>query len=115
MIVTDDHRLGELQADTIHMLHELQIGVHRLGYRHLFVAIPCYAMDNSQSMSKELYPYIAEYYGYSDWHRVEHAIRVAIMDAWERRDWIVWEHYFPGLKKPPTNKRFIATLAERLR
>lgn len=115
MIVLDDHRLGELQADTIKMLHELQIGIHRLGYRQLFIAIPCYALDNNQSLSKELYPYVAEYYGYKDWHPVEHAIRVAIIDAWEHRDPFTWEYYFPGSKKAPSNKRFIATLAERLK
>ncbi len=115
MIVAEDQLLGVLQADTIQMLRELRIGIHRLGYRQLFIAIPCYAMDDMQSLSKELYPYIAEYFGYSDWHPVEHAIRVAIVDAWEHRDPIVWEYYFPGSKKPPSNKQFIATLAERLK
>lgn len=115
MIISEDRRLGEMQADTIHMLRELQIGVHRLGYRQLFIAIPRYAMDRTQSLSKEVYPYVADYFGCPDWHSVEHAIRVAILDAWEKRDPVVWQGYFPGATKPPTNKQFIAALADRLK
>lgn len=115
MVVLDDQRLSDLQDDTIQMLHELQFGIHRLGYRQLYVAIPCYSLDKSQSLSKELYPYVAECFGYTGWYPVEHAIRVAILDAWERRNPDAWEGYFPGMQKPPTNKQFIATLAERLK
>ena len=115
MITTEDPRLSKMQSDTIQMLHELQIGIHRLGYRQLFVAIPCYALNDSQSLCKELYPAVAEHFGYPGWRPVERAIRVAILAAWDNRNLIVWYKYFPGMEKPPTNKQFIATLAERLK
>ena len=96
------------------ILHELGVPVHRNGYRQLGVAIPCFALDDTQSLSKELYPYVAARFGHTDWRCVEHAIRLVILDAWDRRDPEVWEQYFPNCRKPPSNKQFIATLAERV-
>ncbi|MBO4938113.1 MAG: sporulation initiation factor Spo0A C-terminal domain-containing protein [Oscillospiraceae bacterium] len=104
-----------MQALARQMLRELQFAVHRAGYRHLCIAIPLFALDDAQSLSKELYPRVAEYYSYPNWHAVEHSIRVVILDAWERRDPEVWAGYFPDERKPPSNKQFIATLAERLK
>ena len=101
--------------DTIRILHRLSLSVHRLGYKALTIAIPRYAMDDTQSMTKELYPYVAKQLGYRDWYAVEHLIRGVILDAWQRRNPNVWEEYFPGQRKQPTNKQFIAMLAERLR
>ena len=100
---------------TIIMLHELRLGIHRQGYKCLAIAVPLYAADNSQSLSKDIYPYVAAELGYPDWHGVERAIRLVILDAWARRDGDTWERYFPGQTKMPTNKQFIAALAERLR
>lgn len=96
------------------MLHELGISIHRLGYRQLCAAIPRYARNNSQSITKELYPTLARQFGNSDWHPVERSIRSVIHDAWSRRDPEVWSKYFTNLKEPPSNKEFIATLAEHL-
>ena len=104
-----------LQDDTITMLHRLSVSIHRLGYKALTIAIPCYAMDDTQSMTKELYPYVAKQLGYRNWYAVERLIRGVILDAWQRRDPDIWEEYFPGQKRVPTNKQFIAVLAERLR
>ena len=115
MILTPEEQISALYEPTANMLHELQISIRRLGYKQLTIAVPCYALDDRQSLSKELYPYVANYFGYDDWHPVEHTIRVAILDAWERRNPEVWEKYFPGIKKPPSNKLFIATLAEQLK
>lgn len=102
---------GEQTTD---MLHELALPIHRRGYSCLCIGIPRFAPDRSQSLSKELYPCIAKYYGYSDWHAVESAIRDVILTAWENRDPVVWEKYFPNQGKVPSNKQFIATLAERI-
>lgn len=102
------------QELTICMLHELCFAVHRFGYKQLCVAIPQYALDSSQSVTKNLYPYVAEYFD-TDWHAVEHSIRFAVQCAWKQRDPEVWNKYFPNSKKAPSNKEFIATLAERLR
>ena len=104
-----------LQEQTIAMLHELALPIHRRGYKQLCIGIPRFALDDTQSLSKDLYPYLAEYFNYSDWHAVESSIRDVILDAWEHRNPDVWEKYFPNQTKVPSNKQFIATLAERLR
>lgn len=96
------------------MLHELSIAVHRVGHKHLTIAILRYAQDDTQSLTKEIYPHVAKCLGYSDWRAIEHSIRVSIMHGWFDRDPKVWERYFPGLKKAPSNKLFIATLAQQL-
>ena len=101
-------------ALTRQMLHELGIPVHRIGYRQLCIAIPLAARDPSLHITKELYPYIASRFGYSNWHPVERAIRSAIYDAWNRRDTAIWNLYFPGYEKVPPNKLFILELAERI-
>lgn len=99
---------------TARMLHELGIPIHRNGYRQLCIAIPCYAQQDIQSLSKELYPYVADYFGQTNWQAVERSIRDVILDAWEHRDPEVWEVYFPKFRKVPSNKMFISTLAEHL-
>ena len=96
-------------------LRRLNIPVHLSGYRQLCVAIPKFSQDISQSMCCELYPAVAKELGYMDWRAVEFAIRRTILAAWERRDPDVWEEYFPGAAKAPTNKQFIATLAQRIK
>lgn len=115
MTVTFEEQVCALRGDTCKMLHELQIGIHRLGYKQLALLIPCYCLDDNQSLTKELYPYVAQCFGYCSWQSVEHAVRIAIIDAWKQRNPTVWERYFPGMEKPPTNKQFIATLAEQLK
>ena len=115
MISIADETMLELQDSTITMLHELRIGIHRLGYKCLTIAVPCFAEDDTQSLSKELYPYVAECLGHTEWYAVERAIRMVILDAWNKRDPAVWEQYFPEQKKVPTNKQFLAVLAEKMR
>lgn len=115
MTANIEDQILSLYGPTAEMLHELGLSIHRLGYKQLCVAIPCFAINDEQSLTKELYPYIAKQFGYEDWHAVEHAMRFVILSAWENRDPDVWEKYFPNAKKPPSNKCFIATLAERLK
>ena len=115
MVSASEEQIALLQDDTIKILHHLRISIHRLGYKYLTIAIPCCAINGTQSLSKEIYPYVARCLGYTDWHGVERAIRMVILDAWVQRDMETWEEYFPNEKKVPTNKRFIAVLAERLR
>lgn len=95
-------------------LWELNIPVNQVGYRELYIGIPRYGENPMQSFSGELYPYIAEELGISDWRAVENGIRRVIRKAWNRRDPEVWERYFPSLTEAPSNSLFIATLAERL-
>lgn len=86
--------------------------VHRIGYKQLCCAISRFAQDPTQSLSKDLYPYIAEQMGYPDWRAIETAIRGVIADAWRNGNREAWTYYFPDLTCAPSNKRFIATLAE---
>ena len=99
---------------TSYMLADLGIPPHRIGYKILCVAIPQFALDDSQSLTKELYPALAEYFGYTTWQPVEHAIREVISDAWEHGNRAGWELYFPSFDKAPSNKAFISALAKFL-
>lgn len=100
-------------SDTIsRILLHFQFPVHRIGYKQLCCAISRFAQDPTQSLSKDLYPYIAEQMGYPDWRAIETAIRGVIADAWRNGNREAWTYYFPGLTCAPSNKRFIATLAE---
>ena len=96
-------------------LRRLNVPVYLSGYLCLCVAIHLFSLDISQSMCGELYPAVAKALGYVDWRPVEFAIRRAILSAWEHRDPDIWNAYFPGLTKAPTNKQFIATLAQRIK
>ena len=95
-------------------LYILNIPGSREGFQHLRVGVPLYRQDRHQSVTKELYPAIAEVCGNDNGAQVETAIRNVIGDAWARRNADVWEEYFPGKRKCPTNKQFIAGLAEKL-
>lgn len=114
MTTTAETQIPALREPTIAMLHELGIGTHRLGYKYLAVAVPCYSIDDTQSLTKEIYPCIAHCFGCTDWHSVERSIRTVILTAWEHRNPDVWDRYFPNQMKLPSNKLFIAVLAERL-
>ena len=114
MISAAEDPTVQYREDTIAMLHRLGICVYRQGYKALTIAVPCYARDNGQSLSKEVYPHVAACLGCGEWHAVERAVRLVILDGWERRNPAVWEEYFPNQKKAPSNKHFLAVLAERL-
>ena len=100
---------------TLHDLRKLNVPVHLSGYRCLCVGIPIFSKDIAQSMCNELYPAIAKELGYVDWRAVEFAIRRTIIIAWEHRDLEIWNEYFPGIAKAPSNKQLIATLAQRIK
>ena len=104
----------EQQVRTGKLLRQLGVPVHRAGYKQLCVALPCFARDDTQMLTKELYPQVAAYFGNTDRRNVEHSIRTAIEDAWQHRDPDVWEDYFPRCEKAPTNQRFLSTLVEFL-
>jgi hypothetical protein len=92
----------------------LQFGIpaHRVGFKYLCIALADYQKDCPPFFTKELYPAIAKKAGTSDWRSVEHGIRQAIIAGWKRGNKEFWNVYFPGSKRPPTSKRFIATIAE---
>lgn len=92
-------------------LDALAIGKNLTGYRCLLAVIPFFKSD-ANFMLKEVYPDVAKLCGLNDDRCVEHAIRTAIRDAWERRDPAVWSYYFPNHTHCPSNKEFIARIAE---
>ena len=93
-------------------LHLLRFASFRDGYRQLCIGIPLFRRDPQQNLSKELYPAVAEACGSKTAKCVEHSIRNAIADAWKHRDPGVWEKYFPNITSCPSNKAFIACMAE---
>lgn len=67
---------------------------HLSGYKMLVSAISIMIDHPHISMTKQLYPTVAEIWG-TDWKQAEHAIRNCIHNAYKRRnDWI-WQMYFP--------------------
>ena len=106
----------DLTAQTAILLHSLSFGPHLDGYQQLCAGIPLYAKNPGIRLSKELYPQIAEEFHLPDARTVEHSIRKAIAAAWVRMNPVVWTKFFPsdpdGNIPCPTNKQFIARLAE---
>lgn len=96
------------------ILMDLGIPAHRIGYKALSIAIPCYTPCSVQSFTKELYPHVSALLPGTTPSTVEAAIRRCICDAWPRRDPAAWDTYFPHQTKAPSNAAFIATLAEFL-
>ena len=61
----------------------------------MLVSAICIMLDNPHvSMTKELYPSVAEIWG-TDWKQAEHAIRNCIHNAYKHRNDWVWRMYFP--------------------
>ena len=103
----------EFQIGSI--LHRLGFQIRLDGYRRLCAAIAAFAENPDMRMSKELYPLVARQMAVEDPRTVERSIRSSITDAWLHRDPAVWNQYFPQQKDSPSNKEFIARLAEELR
>ena len=87
------------------------------GSTYLRYAVPLFAGDPLQSVTKHLYPAVAKCCACEASH-VERSIRSAIEAAWKNRDDNIWRLYFPadetGSVKKPTNGAFIARLAQCL-
>ena len=115
MEMTANLKLPTVPECVVYDLGRLNIPVYLSGYRQLCVAIPLFAVDDTQTMCTDLYPAVAKVLGHVDWRAVEYSIRRVILAAWKHRDPEVWEAYFPGFQKAPSNKQFIATLAQRMR
>ena len=108
----------DLNAQTAVLLHSLNFLTHLDGYQQLCIGIPIFATTPGMRLSKELYPQIAQHFHLPDARTVEHSIRKAIASAWVRKDPTVWAKFFPpdasGEIPCPTNKEFIAHIAEHL-
>lgn len=105
-------------VSAVHHLHQLNIPNHLDGYRQLCLALPMFAQNPQQLLTKELYPAVARLCGCPDGRAVEHSIRKAIHAAWKQKDNAIWRKYFTihsqGKATCPTNKEFICRLAEIL-
>lgn len=115
MEITATSFFSDIPEQVLCDLRKLNIPMHLAGYRYLCVAIPLFAQDISQSICNELYPTVAKAMGYKDWRTVEFSIRRVIRAAWKYREVDIWNEYFPGITKAPTNKQFIASLAQRVK
>lgn len=107
-----DARVPVTKQETV-STHLRILGVPRQGgFDDLRVGTPLFAQDPEQSMTKEFYPAVAALRGRSNWKQVEKSIRAAKEAAYENRNDAVWKEYFPDTSRCPTNKSFIARLAE---
>lgn len=101
------------------ILKTIGVPVHFKGYQYLKCAVVMGAKDPEilNYMIKELYPTIAEHY-HTGLRNVERTIRYAIEKAWccgnqdELRAWFGTSGS-DGVEKP-TNKEFIALIADKL-
>ena len=115
-MATPVHEIDYSQYVSIrNALQILGIPVHRKGYRQLALAVAIFTTDNTQSLTKEIYPAVAKLTGIVDWRLVERDIRTVIQYAWVNRDSTIWRVYFHQLEKVPSNKVFISVLAEMLK
>lgn len=107
----------ERNGDTRTVLLALRIPGKRRGFTYLCHAVPLFARDPLQSVTKVLYPEVAKRCGSEPSH-VERSIRSAIEAGWKHRDGDIWKLYFPESEIPgsrrPSNGEFIARLAQVL-
>ena len=99
------------------VLTALNVPAKLRGFTYLYCAVPMFARDPLQSVTKALYPQVARCCGCAPSH-VERSIRSAIDAAWKHRDENIWKLYFSadetGTIPRPTNTAFIARLAQQL-
>jgi two-component system response regulator (stage 0 sporulation protein A) len=101
------------------MMHRSGIPVNVKGYSYLreAVLLAAHDMDILNAVTKELYPEISGKFGVTS-ASVERAIRHAIELAWDHGNLSNLQNSFGAktswLKRKPTNKRFIAILADRI-
>ena len=111
---------AQVEAMVTNVIHEIGIPAHIKGYQYIRRAImmAIYDLDIMNSVTKELYPTIAENFSTTS-SRVERAIRHAIELAWDRGDMDTLNNVFgytvSQIKGKPTNSEFIAMIADKLR
>lgn len=95
------------------LLLSLGISTKHNGYVYLREGILLMAKDPAQSVTKMLYPEIAHRCDCQK-ENVERSIRTALDRAWEKRDAVTWQKYFPNAEHRPSNAVFLSRLAEAL-
>lgn len=120
LLEDDDSRSDELEAVVTNIIHEIGVPAHIKGYQYLRSAIMMAVMDMDilNSITKQLYPTIAQEYGTTA-SRVERAIRHAIEVAWSRGRIETINDLFgytvSAGKGKPTNSEFVALIADKIR
>ncbi len=108
---------ADIRSAVSNLLLRLGFATKLDGFTYLQAAIPMYAEDPSQPVTKELYAAIGELYN-KDYRQVERSIRNAIDLTWKNRDERTWQAFFPtapGVSVPrPTNREFISRMANQL-
>lgn len=106
---------GDLRSTVTQTLLALRMSPKQRGYDCTREALLCLLNDRRLSMTKELYPAVAERCS-GNAKQVEKAIRDAITQAWKTRDPEVWPRYFrpcaDGTIPKPTNAEFLARVVE---
>ena len=99
------------------MLIKMGFSTKLSGYSYLVDAIPLYAKDPSQAITKELYVAVGAIHG-KDSSLVERSIRSAIDKAWQVGDADLWAQFFrrlpDGTVERPSNGHFITRMAQLL-
>ncbi len=119
-VETEENNGEELEAVVTDIIHEIGVPAHIKGYQYLRSAIVIAVgdMDILNSITKQLYPSIAEMYNTTA-SRVERAIRHAIEVAWSRGRIETINELFgytvSAGKGKPTNSEFIALIADKIR
>lgn len=87
------------------------------GYPYLLDAIIMASQTPDLTITKHIYPAIASKYKCNQ-ANIEHAIRTAIENAWNKRDDTAWSQFFcpntDGIIVRPTNGAFISRLAQEV-
>lgn len=96
----------------------VSLGIRFKGKNHacLKEALRIYMQDPGQAITKELYPAVASVCG-GNANQVEKAIRDAIKTAWQYRDNVFWQRFFPEYckaEKCPSNGKFIDSISSLL-
>ncbi len=108
---------ADLRSASANLLLHMGFSSKLDGFSYLQVALPVYAEDMSQAITKELYDAVGKMFN-KDQKQVERSIRNAIEIAWRNRDDTLWREYFPtppGMPVPkPTNGVFISRMATQL-
>lgn len=105
------------EAYITEQLKTIQISVRHCGYGYLRESILLLCEHPDMSITKELYPTVAEQYDGVSWQQVERSIRSAIHAAWAKSG--NWDTLLPdlfcGVTKCPTNGDVMIRIAECLR
>ncbi len=108
---------ADLQSASVNLLLALGFSTKLDGFGYLQAALPLFAQDPEQAITKELYTAVGKLY-HKDARQVERSIRNAIEIAWRNRVEENWANFLPcgpgGRVPKPTNGYFISLMATYL-